>query len=147
MSAVTGASIELARRRRVRQLRIALAAVTLLPATLVLGKAIGPVFAEAQAPSAATVSGGVYAGRNGNGERDAGERGLEGVSVSDGVTIVETRSDGRCAIQTDAAIDGGLRARPAARPSVAQLGAACELAARLMGAERRFRALAAPGSP
>ncbi len=95
MSAVNGASIELARRRRVRQLQVALAAVTLLLATLVLWKATGPVFAKAQAPSTATVSGGVSADRNRNGEL------------------------------------------PQPRPA----------RGRLMGAERRFGALAAPESP
>ncbi|HWC28300.1 MAG TPA: serine/threonine-protein kinase [Solirubrobacteraceae bacterium] len=39
-----------------------------------------------------------------------------------------------------AAIDAGLRADPAERPSVAQLGAACERAAGLPAAERRFAA-------
>jgi eukaryotic-like serine/threonine-protein kinase len=39
-----------------------------------------------------------------------------------------------------AAIDGGLRAEASARPSVAQLGAACEQAAGLPPAERRFAA-------
>jgi len=42
-----------------------------------------------------------------------------------------------------AAIDGGLRAEPSARPSIAQLGAHCEQAARLAPAERRFAGLAA----
>lgn len=43
------------------------------------------------------------------------------------------------------AIDGGLRADPAQRPSVAQLGAACEQAAGLPPAERRFAALVRVG--
>ena len=41
------------------------------------------------------------------------------------------------------AIDAGLRAEPGERPTVAQLAAACEQAARLPPAERRFAALAA----
>ncbi|MDP2711342.1 MAG: serine/threonine-protein kinase [Solirubrobacteraceae bacterium] len=40
-----------------------------------------------------------------------------------------------------AAIDGGLRADAGRRPSIAQIGAACEEAARLPPAERRFGAL------
>jgi len=48
--------------------------------------------------------------------------------------------DRRLAAALAAAIDAGLRADPGARPSVAQLGAACGQAARLPPAERRFAA-------
>ena len=96
MNAIDGASSE-----RIRRMRVGLAAITLLLAALVLAKAIGPVFAEAQAPTTATVSGVVYADGNGNGVRDPGERGVDGVRVSDGVTIVRSDANGRYEIDTD----------------------------------------------
>ncbi|MDQ3677479.1 MAG: PQQ-binding-like beta-propeller repeat protein [Actinomycetota bacterium] len=68
---------------------------------LVLGKALSPVIAEAVDPSNATVTGVVYHDGNGNGERDARERGVRGVTVSDGVTLVQTDSNGRYSIETD----------------------------------------------
>jgi len=53
--------------------------------------------------------------------------------------------DRRLPAGLDAAIDAALAAQPADRPSVAALGAACELAAGLPAAERRFGAAAAAG--
>ena len=88
---------------RLRRLRFSLGAVTLLLAGLVLVKAIGPILAEAQAPTTATVSGTVYADRNANGRQDAAEQGIKGVSVSDGVKIVSTDSAGRYRLEIDPA--------------------------------------------
>jgi hypothetical protein len=56
----------------------------------------------AQAKIPPCMDGGVYEDVNGNGLRDAGERGLAGIRVSDGVGIVETDSMGRFAGLDDA---------------------------------------------
>ena len=72
-------------------------------ATLVLAKAARPVIAEALDPQQATVTGVVYEDRNGNDQRDAGERGVRGVSVSDGTETVETDSDGQYRLEVDVA--------------------------------------------
>ena len=45
----------------------------------------------------------VYEDRNGNDQRDAGERGVRGVSVSDGTETVETDSDGQYRLEVDVA--------------------------------------------
>ena len=62
-----------------------------------------PVMALVHAPPASAVSsasdlcagGTVFEDRNGNGHRDAGEPGVAGVKVSDGVSLVVTAADGR----------------------------------------------------
>ena len=51
--------------------------------------------AIAAAANAAAVRGVVFDDRNGNGVRDAGEPGLAGVAVSDGVAVVQTDATGR----------------------------------------------------
>ena len=56
----------------VRHLRVGLVAITLLLAALVLARAFGPVFAEAQAPSTAVVSSVVFADRDDDGQRRRG---------------------------------------------------------------------------
>ncbi|WP_046771444.1 outer membrane protein assembly factor BamB family protein [Jiangella alkaliphila] len=58
---------------------------------------------DARADGGAVVTGTVFADRNGDGDQDRGERGLAGVDVSDGVTIVRTDSDGRYTLETDPA--------------------------------------------
>jgi hypothetical protein len=58
-------------------------------AALVMGKAVRPMIAEAIDPQQAAVAGVVFEDRNGNDRQDPGERGVQGVSVSDGV---KTRS-------------------------------------------------------
>jgi len=88
--------------QRLRRLRLALAAVTLMLAGLVfVVKAIGPVLAEAQPTTTATVTGVVYNDRDGDGARRARERGIAGVHVSDGVQIVETDFRGRYRLEVD----------------------------------------------
>src|SRR5918996_689821 len=77
----------------VQRVRIALAVVTLALAALVL--------AEAMAPTTATISGVVYADRDGDGRLGAGEPGLEGVTVTDGVERVTTDATGRYEIEID----------------------------------------------
>ena len=80
-----------------------LTAVTAALAALVLAKAIAPVMAEALDPDEAAVTGVVFDDANGNGTRDEGEDGVSGVSVSDGVTVVETGADGRYSLEIDIA--------------------------------------------
>jgi len=53
--------------------------------------ALAPAFA----PAAPCDGGQVYEDRNGNGRHDAGEKGLAGIKVSDGVELVVTDADGR----------------------------------------------------
>lgn len=72
-------------------------------AALVLVKAARPVIADAVDPNEAAVSGVVYEDRNGNDAQDAGEPGVEGVTVSDGVTSVETDSAGRYRLDVNVA--------------------------------------------
>lgn len=68
------------------------------------------VVAEAKAAyqekAPATVTGTVFLDANANGVRDAGEKGIAGVAVTDGVDIVETSDDGnyRITIRPDATI-------------------------------------------
>ena len=45
------------------------------------------------------VQGTVFVDANGNGQRDADEQGLQGVMVSDGVTVVDTGADGAYTIE------------------------------------------------
>lgn len=59
--------------------------------------------APAWAQAGACGSGVVFADSNANGQRDHGERGLQGIKVSDGVRIVATAHDGRYALP---AVDG-----------------------------------------
>jgi outer membrane protein assembly factor BamB len=80
-----------------------LAVVTAALAVVVLAKAARPVIAEAIDPTEASVTGVVYEDRNGNDQQDAGERGVKGVSVSDGVTTVETDATGRYEFAMDVA--------------------------------------------
>lgn len=56
---------------------------------------VGVLFAGAVHAQSAPCAGSVFDDRNGNGMRDAGERGLAGVRVSDGVDIVATDRAGR----------------------------------------------------
>ena len=77
--------------------------VGLVLASLVFVKAGRPVIAEALDPQQAAVTGVVYEDRNGNDQRDAGERGVRGVSVTDGVTTVETDSAGQYRLDVDVA--------------------------------------------
>jgi len=85
------------------RLRWMVTAVTAALAALVLAKAIAPVIAEALDPNEAAVTGILFDDANGNGARDDGEEGVGGVSVSDGVTVVETGADGRYSIEIDIA--------------------------------------------
>lgn len=88
---------------RLRQMRILLGTVTLALAGLVLAKAIGPVLAEAQSTTTATVSGTVFSDRNDDGAQQPGEPGIDGVAVTDGVQIVVTGEDGRYTLELDTA--------------------------------------------
>jgi hypothetical protein len=72
-------------------------------AALVMGKAMRPMIAEAIDPQQAAVAGVVFEDRNGNDRQDPGERGVQGVSVSDGVKTAITGSDGRYALDVDVA--------------------------------------------
>ncbi|MEB3103917.1 outer membrane protein assembly factor BamB family protein [Ferviditalea candida] len=65
---------------------------TVAMAGLALAAVIKPVMAETPI---ATVSGIVFADKNGNGVQDKTEQGLEGVRVSDGESIVQTDSMGK----------------------------------------------------
>jgi calcineurin-like phosphoesterase family protein/putative pyrroloquinoline-quinone-binding quinoprotein len=80
-----------------------LIAVTAALAAIVFGKALWPVVAEAIDPQQAAVTGVVFDDRNGNGTRDADERGVRGVTVSDGVAFTETDGDGRYSLDVDTA--------------------------------------------
>ncbi|MBF8185823.1 PQQ-binding-like beta-propeller repeat protein [Nonomuraea sp. K274] len=51
--------------------------------------------------STAVVTGVVFSDKNGDGSQKKGEPGIRGVSVSDGVTIVQTDADGRYRLETD----------------------------------------------
>ncbi len=84
-------------------MRRVLPIVGLALAALVFGKAAQPLIAEAIDPTQATVTGVVYEDRNGNDTKDAGERGVRGVSVSDGVTTAQTDSAGRYRLDVDVA--------------------------------------------
>jgi outer membrane protein assembly factor BamB len=84
-------------------MRRALPIVGAALAALVLAKAAAPVVAEALDPNEAAVTGVIYEDRNGNDTQDAGERGVKGVSVSDGVTTVETDSTGHYRLDVDMA--------------------------------------------
>ncbi|GLW98845.1 PQQ-binding-like beta-propeller repeat protein [Microtetraspora sp. NBRC 16547] len=68
--------------------------------------AVSPGASAATTPapeSYATVNGVVFADANGNGTQDRGERGLANVSVSDGVTTVQTDAQGNYELLTDPA--------------------------------------------
>jgi outer membrane protein assembly factor BamB len=82
-------------------MRRALPIVGAALAALVLAKASQPMIADAIDPSQAAVTGVVYEDRNGNDTQDAGERGVKGVTVSDGVSSVETDSAGRYRLDVD----------------------------------------------
>lgn len=90
---------EVARRRLLQ-------AAGLMGASVSLGAVIGaPTVASARAVRAdegkALVWGHVFDDRNGNGTLDAGERGLAGVAVSDGVSITLTDARGRYELSVD----------------------------------------------
>jgi len=70
-------------------------------AGLVLVQPLAPVVAEVVNPAAAEVSGVVYLDKDRDGTRDAGEPGIPNVSVSDGVTIVQTDDEGRYSLDLD----------------------------------------------
>ncbi|GAA5041038.1 hypothetical protein GCM10023317_96900 [Actinopolymorpha pittospori] len=80
-----------------------MAAIAVLAAVVVVKPAAADAVALAQDAlrDPAVISGVVYEDRNENGERDEGERGLKGVSVSDGRTIVQTDGAGGYRIETD----------------------------------------------
>jgi outer membrane protein assembly factor BamB len=84
-----------------RNWRRALTAVTAALVALVGAKAAEPLIAEAIDPTRAVVTGVVYNDANGDGVRDAGERGVSKVSVSDGAMTVTTDEDGRYRLETD----------------------------------------------
>lgn len=84
-----------------RKFRTALVAVAALLASLVLIDPLAPVVSQAVDPSTATVTGTVFADRNGNGTQDEDEEGIEDVTVSDGVSLVRTDDRGGYAITTD----------------------------------------------
>ena len=90
-------------RLRAGRLRWALLAVTAALAAAVFGKALQPVLAEAVDPQQAQVTGVVFDDRNGNGARDAGEPGVRGVTVTDGLVSTETDRDGEYALDVDVA--------------------------------------------
>lgn len=85
-------------RRRLRL--VLLAALATLAAGVVLQE-VGPVLAQTVDPPRAVVSGTVVNDIDGDGERDPRERGIAGVSVSDGVTIVRTDRQGRYTLTVD----------------------------------------------
>ena len=87
---------------RVRnRLRPVLVGTASLLASLVLIDPLTPVIGHAVNPPTATVTGVVFADKNGNGTQEQGEKGVEDVSVSDGVTIVQTDAGGGYQIETD----------------------------------------------
>lgn len=66
--------------------------------------AVGAVVAAApQEKASRVVSGVVFDDANGNGTRDAGERGLPDVAISDQTSVMKTGTDGRFQIKTAAA--------------------------------------------
>lgn len=81
-----------------RRLRTGLYGGTMALAVAVAAGPLVPAVAEAVDPSTATVSGVVYVDTNKNRTRDAGEAGVPGVTVSDGVTVVTTDAEGRYAL-------------------------------------------------
>ncbi|SEF18673.1 PQQ-binding-like beta-propeller repeat protein [Jiangella alba] len=85
-----------------RYRRAVYAALALLVGVALIGP-VATVVAETVAASSAQVSGIVYEDANGNDRQDAGERGVEGVSVSDGVALVETDEQGRYQLELDTA--------------------------------------------
>ncbi len=81
--------------------RRVLVAVTCALAVVAVAGPLTPVVARALDPAAAGVSGVVYADANGNGQRDTGEKGVSGVSVSDGAITTETDGDGHYTLDLD----------------------------------------------
>jgi len=73
-------------------MRRVLPIVGLALTALVFAKAVRPVIAEALDPQQAAVTGVVYEDRNGNDQRDPGERGVRGVSVTDGTASTDSSS-------------------------------------------------------
>jgi outer membrane protein assembly factor BamB/predicted phosphodiesterase len=81
--------------------RRALVTATAVLAALVVAAPLTPVVAHALDPATATVRGTVYQDKNHDGRQDDGEPGIEGVSVSDGVTMVRTDESGRYTLDID----------------------------------------------
>lgn len=84
-----------------RNFRTPLVVATGLLGSLVLVGPLTPIVSAAVDPTTATVTGVVYADENGNGSQDADEEGIEKVSVSDGVNLMQTDETGRYTIKTD----------------------------------------------
>ncbi len=74
---------------------------TVLMIGLVFVTPVARVVAETIDPSRATVSGTVFDDRDGDGVRDQNEHGVEGVLVSDGVSIVQTGGTGGYELEVD----------------------------------------------
>ncbi|SDU61824.1 metallophosphoesterase N-terminal domain-containing protein [Jiangella alkaliphila] len=83
-----------------RYRRAVYASLALLAALALIGP-VATVVAETIAASAAQVSGVVFDDKNANGRQDAGEPGVAGVSVSDGVALIETDAQGRYELELD----------------------------------------------
>lgn len=88
--------------RRARE-RIRVLVLTALAAVAVLTvlQQVGPVLAQTVDPPRVTVTGTVVNDTDGDGVRDGRERGIADVSVSDGVTIVQTDRQGRYELEID----------------------------------------------
>lgn len=86
-----------------RSVRRTVAAATAVLAVATIAIPLQPMVADAIDPEAANVGGIVFQDKNKNGTRDAGEPGVAGVTVSDGVRTVRTGSDGRYALDIDIA--------------------------------------------
>jgi outer membrane protein assembly factor BamB len=76
------------------------ASVALLVGVALIGP-VATVVAETIAANAAQVSGVVFEDKNGNGTQDSGEPGVAGVTVSDGVALLETDAQGRYELELD----------------------------------------------
>jgi outer membrane protein assembly factor BamB len=84
-----------------RRCRRILTAGTFLLIGLTFVGPVSSVVAQTLDPPRATASGVVFEDRDADGEQDAGEKGVEGVSVSDGATIVQTNAAGRYELETN----------------------------------------------
>lgn len=91
------------RRRDVRLQRVLLVTTAVLAALVIVKPSAADALAWAQdaVREPAVVSGVVYVDRNENGRRDASERGLGGVEVSDGTRIVQTDARGNYRVEID----------------------------------------------
>jgi outer membrane protein assembly factor BamB len=84
---------------RLRRIRFGVRVALLSLVALVVTPPFGAWVVQAIDPPTATVTGTVFDDRNGNGERDARESGLAGVTVSDGAEIVQTGPEGGYSIE------------------------------------------------